>query len=286
MNEDLQAIKPELEQQITAALTRKSMSNRGTFPPFRIPGAAKSLVAGLLDHVSDQSAVAARSLGQTFGQQGLGLAALLAAQVAAIEIVAERFGSAAQPIGIVSTFFAELIDSFVQTEQAESESQRADMERAYTRTVSEQQEEQDQLLSTIRELSTPIIPVYEGILVLPLVGAIDSRRASEITERLLEAIAAQQAEIVIIDITGVSLIDTSTANHLLMTTRAANLLGSRVVLVGVGAEIAQTIVHLGVELRGLTTLADLQAGIAYALERLGLSIQPLQQQRAANSGWR
>jgi rsbT co-antagonist protein RsbR len=81
---------------------------------------------------------------------------------------------------------------------------------------------------------------------------------------------------VIIDITGVSLIDTSTANHLLMTTRAANLLGSRVVLVGIGAEIAQTIVHLGVELHGLTTLADLQAGIAYALKRIGLSIQPLQ----------
>jgi rsbT co-antagonist protein RsbR len=141
----------------------------------------------------------------------------------------------------------------------------------------EQQERHEQLISTIRELSTPIIPVYQGILVLPLVGSIDSRRATEITERLLEAIAAQQADIVIIDITGVSLIDTSTANHLLMTTRAANLLGSRVVLVGMGADIAQTIVHLRVELRGLVTLADLQAGIAYALERIGLGIQPLQE---------
>ena len=127
-----------------------------------------------------------------------------------------------------------MIDSFVITEQAEIEHQRAEMERAYISTVVEQQEQQDLLRNTIRELSTPIIPVYEGILVLPLVGSIDSRRAAEITERLLEAIAAQQAEIVIIDITGVSLIDTSTANHLLMTTRAANLLGSRVVLVGHG----------------------------------------------------
>jgi rsbT co-antagonist protein RsbR len=285
-NEDLLALKSALEQQITAALNHKSKSNRGTFPPFRIPGAAKSLVAGLLDHVTAQSVAATRSLGQAFGQQGLGLAALLAAQAAATEIVAGSFSGAAQPIGIVSTFFAELIDSFVQTEHAESENQRAEMERAYTRTVTEQQEQQAQLRSTIRELSTPIIPVYEGILVLPLVGSIDSRRASEVTERLLEEIAAQQAEIVIIDITGVSLIDTSTANHLLMTTRAASLLGSRVVLVGMGAEIAQTIVHLGVELNGLVTLADLQAGIAYALERLGLSIQPLQQQRVAANGWR
>jgi rsbT co-antagonist protein RsbR len=278
MNEDLRALQAELEQQITAALTRKSMSNRGTFPPFRIPGAAKSLVAGLLDTAADPNAVAARSLGQVFGQQGLGLLALLEAQATAIEIVAGRFGGAAQPIGIISHYFAELIDSFVMAEQTEIERQRAEMERAYTSTVVAQQEQQEQLLSTIRELSTPIIPVYEGILVLPLVGAIDSRRSTEITERLLEGIAAQQADIVIIDITGVSLIDTSTANHLLMTTRAANLLGSRVVLVGMGAEIAQTIVHLGVELHGLITLADLQAGIAYALGLIGLGIQPLQQQ--------
>jgi anti-anti-sigma factor len=287
MSEDLRALQPELEQQITAALTRKSKSNRGTFPPFRIPMAAKSLVAGLLGNAGDQSAVAARALGSEFGQQGLGLLALLDAQAAAIETVAGRFAGAAQPIGIVSHYFTELINSFVVTEQAEIERQRAEMERAYTSTVVAQQEQQDLLRSTIRELSTPIIPVYAGILVLPLVGSIDSRRATEVTERLLEAIAAQQAEIVIIDITGVSVIDTSTANHLLMTTRAANLLGSRVVLVGMGAEIAQTIVHLGVELHGLTTLADLQAGLAYALERIGLAIQPLQQQaRAATNGSR
>ena len=91
MNEDLRALKAELEQQITAALTRKSMSNRGTFPPYRIPAAAKSLVAGMLGNAADQSAIAAPSLGQAFGQQGLGLAALLDAQAVAIEIVAGRF---------------------------------------------------------------------------------------------------------------------------------------------------------------------------------------------------
>jgi rsbT co-antagonist protein RsbR len=289
MNDDLQALKPVLEQQLSAVLTSKSMSNRGTFPPFRIPGAAKSLVAGLLDTPADQITSVARSLGTTLGQQGMGLAGLLAAQAAAIEIVAGRFEGAAAPIGVVSGYFTELIQSFVLTDQAEIERQRAEMERAYTNTVVEKQEQQQLLLSTIRELSTPIIPVYEGILVLPLVGAIDSRRGSEITERLLEEIAEQQADMVIIDITGVSLIDTSTANHLLMTTRAANLLGSRVILVGMGPEIAQTIVHLGVELNGLTTLADLQAGIAYALAQIGLGIQPLpklpQQKRTTTNSW-
>lgn len=275
MNQDLQVLQPELEQQITAALRRTSKSNRGTFPPFRLPAAATSLVAGLLGHRAEQGADAARSLGQAFGQQGLGIAALFEAQAVAIETVAGQFGGAAQPLRVVSHYFSQLIDSFVLTEQAEIERQRAEMERAYMRTVADQRAEHEQLRTTIRELSTPIIPVYAGILVLPLVGAIDSQRAAEVTERLLEAIAMEQAETVIIDITGVSLIDTSTANHLLMTARAAGLLGSRVVLVGIGPEIAQTIVQLGIELQGLTTLANLQAGIAYALGRLQLGIQPL-----------
>jgi anti-anti-sigma factor len=275
MNHDLQVLRSELEQEITAALRRTSKSNRGTFPPFRLPAAATSLVSGLLDSAADHSADAARSLGQTFGQQGLGILALLEAQAVAIAAAGGRFGGAAQPLRVVSDYFSQLIASFVLTEQTEIERQRAEMERAYMRTVAEQRAEQEQLRSTIRELSTPIIPVYAGILVLPLVGTIDSRRAAEVTERLLEAIAVEHAETVIIDITGVSMIDTSTANHLLMTTRAAGLLGSHVVLVGMGPEVAQTIVQLGIELQGLTTLANLQAGIAYALGRLRLGIQPL-----------
>jgi rsbT co-antagonist protein RsbR len=275
MNDELRALGPELEREIAAALTRKARSNRGTFPPFRIPGAAKTLVAGLLEHASQPREEAAQSIGEAFGQQGLGLAGLLEAQAGAVELVVGRLGVGAAPIRLVSQYFGQIVDSFVRTEQAEANRQRAEMERAYTSTVSEQYQQQEELRSTIRELSTPIIPVYEGILVLPLVGSIDSRRATEITERLLEGIATQQAEMVIIDITGVPVIDTSTANHLLMTTRAAALLGSRVILVGIGAEIAQTMIHIGIELHGLVTLANLQDGIAYALGQLGLGIQPL-----------
>jgi rsbT co-antagonist protein RsbR len=271
-----QALQTELEQQIAAALTRRAKSNRGTFPPFRIPATARSLAAGLLAYASDPIVESARSLGQSLGQQGLSLLSLLEAQAATFLAAAEKLTGTPGAIDVIGGYFANVIDSLVATDQAEMVQQRAEMERAYMSTVTAQRVEQDHLRSTIRELSTPIIPVYEGILVLPLVGAIDSRRATEITERLLEEIATQQAEIVIIDITGVSLIDTSTANHLLMTTRAASLLGSQVVLVGMGAEIAQTIVQLGVELHGLITLADLQAGIAYALKRFGLGIQPLQ----------
>ncbi|NJN19535.1 MAG: STAS domain-containing protein [Oscillochloris sp.] len=125
---------------------------------------------------------------------------------------------------------------------------------------------------TIRELSTPILPLYEGILALPLVGALDSYRAAQVMERLLEAISEQQADIVILDITGVPVVDTGVANYLLQTARAAQLVGAEVVLVGIGAEIAQTIVQLGVDLSRIVVYANLQAGISYALSRLGLRI--------------
>ncbi len=136
----------------------------------------------------------------------------------------------------------------------------------------ETQQREDQLRAVIQELSTPIIPIHEGVLVLPLVGAIDSLRSQEITERLLEEIVRQQADIVIIDITGVSVVDTSVANHLIMTAQAVNLLGSRVVFTGISSTIAQTIVQLGVNLGDVVTLSNLQAGMQYALKQLGLEI--------------
>jgi rsbT co-antagonist protein RsbR len=124
----------------------------------------------------------------------------------------------------------------------------------------------------IQELSAPIVPIHEGILVLPLVGALDSRRAAQIMESALEKIVAYQADVLILDITGVPIVDTGVANYILQMARAVTLLGSKVVLVGIGAEIAQTIVQLGVDLRDMTTLANLQAGIAYALAQQGFAI--------------
>jgi len=127
--------------------------------------------------------------------------------------------------------------------------------------------------NALAEVSTPIVPIYEGILVLPVVGSIDSRRAGQIMEGLLEGINTYSADVVIMDITGVPVIDTGVANYLLQSARAARLLGSTVVLVGIGAEIAQTIVQLGIDLTGITTRANLQAGIEYALATQGLAIR-------------
>lgn len=117
----------------------------------------------------------------------------------------------------------------------------------------------------LRELSTPIVPVSEEIIAMPLIGVIDTTRAQQVMEALLMAISRHQAEVVIIDITGVPVVDTGVANHILQTTRAANLLGSRVVLTGIAPEVAQTIVSLGVDLSGIVTRSNLQSGIEYAL---------------------
>lgn len=119
--------------------------------------------------------------------------------------------------------------------------------------------------AALRELSTPLIPLAEGVVAMPLVGTIDSGRAEQIMETLLSGIASQGAHTAILDITGVRAVDTRVADALTRTARAAQLLGTRVVLTGVRPEVAQTLVTLGVDLSGITTLSTLQSGIAHAL---------------------
>jgi ABC-type sugar transport system substrate-binding protein/anti-anti-sigma regulatory factor len=121
--------------------------------------------------------------------------------------------------------------------------------------------------STIRELSTPIIPIDARTLVVPLIGAIDSARATQMTHAILEAIGERRADDVIIDITGIAVIDTGVANHLVQTAQAARLLGAHVTLAGMSSEVAQTIVQLGVKLGQLTTCSNLQAALELARRR-------------------
>jgi rsbT co-antagonist protein RsbR len=116
----------------------------------------------------------------------------------------------------------------------------------------------------IQELSTPIIPISDKILVLPLIGTIDSARAQQIMETMLVTISKQQAAVLIIDITGVAIVDTGVAHYLLQAARAAQLLGTQVMLVGISPEVAQTVVQLGVDLSSLTTYSSLQFGLAHA----------------------
>lgn len=128
-------------------------------------------------------------------------------------------------------------------------------------------------LAIVRQLSTPIMPVYAGVLVLPLAGPVDAQRAAQITESLLLAITKERAAVVIIDITGVPAIDERIAGWLRHAVGATRLLGAQAVVVGIGPAIAQTIVQGGVDLGGAVTLADLKSGLEYALAQRGLFIR-------------
>jgi PAS domain S-box-containing protein len=119
----------------------------------------------------------------------------------------------------------------------------------------------------LRELSTPLMPIADGVLAMPLIGTIDSQRAQMVMEALLEGIVAHTAEIAILDITGVQVVDTQVANALIQAAQAVRLLGANVVLTGIQPRIAQTLIHMGIDLSEIVTHSTLQNGIAYALAR-------------------
>jgi rsbT co-antagonist protein RsbR len=130
------------------------------------------------------------------------------------------------------------------------------------RVIREQQE-------AIRELSTPVLQVREGLLILPIIGAVDSGRARQLTEQLLGAIQRNRARVVVIDITGVASVDMTVANHLVQTVEAARLMGAGAVITGLSSRIAQTLVDLGVDLSMMKTVGDLQGGLEEAERMLG-----------------
>jgi rsbT co-antagonist protein RsbR len=124
----------------------------------------------------------------------------------------------------------------------------------------------------LMELSTPVVTLWEGILALPVIGTLDSARTQVVMENLLDRIVATGSQIAIIDITGVPTVDTLTAQHLLKTVAAARLMGADCIISGIRPQIAQTIVHLGVELGTVVTKATLADAFAVALRRLGLGV--------------
>jgi rsbT co-antagonist protein RsbR len=119
--------------------------------------------------------------------------------------------------------------------------------------------------AAIRELSTPVIEVWDDILVLPVVGAVDAKRSDELMNNLLAAIVQTQCKQVIVDITGVEVVDTGTADTLLRVVKAAGLLGARCVLTGLGPRVAQTLVEIGADLAEVVTLKNLKEGLKHCM---------------------
>ncbi len=124
----------------------------------------------------------------------------------------------------------------------------------------------------IRELSTPVLQVRDRLLILPIIGMIDPRRSRQLTEQLLRGIRSNRAKVVVVDITGVPSVDALVANHLVQTVDASRLMGANVIVTGLSAEIAQTLVTIGVDLGKINAVGDLQGGIEEAERLLGYKV--------------
>ncbi len=122
----------------------------------------------------------------------------------------------------------------------------------------------------IQELSTPILQLWDNVVALPVIGVVDTRRSVEIMERLLAEIVARQSKFVILDITGVEVVDTATADHFIKVIRASQLLGAQCIVTGIGPAVAQTLVDIGMDLTAITTMSNLQEGLKECLRRMKL----------------
>jgi len=164
--------------------------------------------------------------------------------------------------GVLAMFIDELAVARATTERAlgESEQARAELEERL-RVIDAQR-------ATISELSTPIIDVWDQILTMPIIGTIDTQRAAEISDRLLSTVAERGAEFVLLDLTGVAVLDTATASHIVRLTQGVRLLGAECILTGISPQVAQTLAMLGVDWRGTQTMRSLREALRYCLGKL------------------
>ena len=174
--------------------------------------------------------------------------------------VRQAYGGDAEQLGAVTWALSMLLDrlGLFTTEV---------FQKGREEIISRQQQE-------MLELSTPVVELWDGILALPLIGTLDSARTQVVMESLLQRIVETGSGIAIIDITGVPTVDTLVAQHLLKTVAAARLMGADCIISGIRPQIAQTIVHLGVELQDVITKATLADAFRIALRRVGLGVQP------------
>jgi rsbT co-antagonist protein RsbR len=147
-----------------------------------------------------------------------------------------------------------------------------DTELAITTYIAASEEVISRQAQEILEIATPVVQAWEGVIVAPLIGTLDTQRAQQFMERLLERVVETRAAVALVDITGVPIIDTQTAQHLIETIAAVRLLGAQVVLTGVRPAIAQTLVHLGIDLSNVVTRPSLEAGLRFALNTMDVQM--------------
>jgi rsbT co-antagonist protein RsbR len=185
-------------------------------------------------------------------------------------------------IGLLSATFDDMADEVETTlssledqvahRTADLEQQRAALSQALD-DLRAGMAERLSLTETIRQLETPVIQVYEQIILIPLIGIIDTTRTKQIETAMLAGIERSHAQKVILDLTGVPIIDAHVARCLSHLPRLAQLLGAEVIMVGIGPEVAESLVHLGVDFSGVVTRSNLQSGVLHALHSLGFVIR-------------
>lgn len=190
--------------------------------------------------------------GQTAGETSL---FVLALKKPLLDVLRRREGT--ESVALVDAFWglSKLVDGMAQFTATT-------FQRAREEIIIRQQEE-------LLELSTPVVKLWEGVLAVPMIGTLDSNRTQVVMETLLQKIVETGSEIAIIDITGVPTVDTLVAQHLLKTVTAIRLMGADCIISGIRPQIAQTIVHLGIDLQGIVTKATLADALALALQRSG-----------------
>lgn len=167
----------------------------------------------------------------------------------------------------INLLIEDLSEELKQREEKEKEL------RGKLATIEKQKQTIMQQQDDLMELSSPVIKIWDDVLVLPVIGTVDSRRAQIMMENLLQSIVDSGCTIAILDITGVLRIDTQVANHLIKTVEAVRLLGGECIISGISPAIAQTIVQLGIDLSAIKTKANLQEGMRYAFQRNNLQVK-------------
>jgi rsbT co-antagonist protein RsbR len=263
-----------LIQSTLKTLRENVAHNRSGLPPFRLPQVAQELISGLFDFAEHGSEDVVKAAGQSLGRVGLGLQSIAAVgrtlvRESLVLLRGAPLIDAAERAAMVQEYASLLMEGVAACEMKEVTEQRDEMQALLEHAM---QSREIELRKVIQDLSTPIMPVHEHILVLPLVGGIDDERAHRITERLLAAVSERRARTVIIDVTGVVEFHIEVADGLLRAAKAVQLLGTTVVLVGISPDLARTLIEHGVTLGGLVTLANLQSGIEHALREQGLGV--------------
>jgi rsbT co-antagonist protein RsbR len=275
MQDWLERIHGTLAQHLVQVLKLNAVHNRSALPPFRFAAIAQQFLATLKEFAGSRDGDAVRAVGRSLAEQGLGLRTVLALGRSLLDdalgapapesTTAQEPASRERILGL-NDFMTAILEGITEGETQTITRQRDDIQGALERMIAEREKA---LRRMIQELSTPIMPVFDRILVLPLIGEIDDERAQRIAERVLEEIVLKKARVILIDVTGIVTLSEQAAMALLRTANAVRLLGARPILVGLSPMSARLLAQHELDLAGLVVEADLQHGIEQALQLSG-----------------